>query len=397
MHDVTVIDDPAAAEASLDPIRARLLSALAEPGSATTLATRTGLTRQKANYHLRALERHGLIELVEERRKGNCTERVLQATAASYVISPTALSAVAPDPRARRISARRAGCWPSRGGWCPRSASSSPAVGRRRQAGRDPRHRQRGPLRVGQDRAAFAAELADAVNGLVAKYHDEHATGGRKHRFVVALHPRITNDTRSPGHESRIRDHPRGRPARRAGGCLDRDHRRHRCLAVPDGWRSPQAARRPGRAGSRPGIRRTASSFGWRRPTARSTRSSTRSRRATGGTAHLSYVHSGILADDWEDQYDGSAGTPTLPAHARAVPRALQRPPVTYVGQPSAGIEGPRPPASGGDGHATRGARDRRRRGGGRRGPRRRRRRLLDGVIDDLTAEFMAFAPTTGS
>ena len=39
-----------------------------------------------------------LVELVEERRKGNCTERVLQATAASYVISPTALSAVAPDP-----------------------------------------------------------------------------------------------------------------------------------------------------------------------------------------------------------------------------------------------------------------------------------------------------------
>src|SRR5215216_4973503 len=98
MHDVAVIDDPAAAEASLDPIRARLLAELAEPGSASTLGARVGLSRQKANYHLRALERHGLVELVEERRKGNCTERVLQATAASYVISPTALSAVAPDP-----------------------------------------------------------------------------------------------------------------------------------------------------------------------------------------------------------------------------------------------------------------------------------------------------------
>src|SRR5258707_1759501 len=98
MHDVTVIDDPAAAEASLDPIRSRLLAELAEPGSASTLAARVGLTRQKANYHLRALERHGLVELVEERRKGNCTQRVLQATAASYVISPAALSEVAPDP-----------------------------------------------------------------------------------------------------------------------------------------------------------------------------------------------------------------------------------------------------------------------------------------------------------
>src|SRR3954464_3461663 len=98
MHGVTVIDDPAAAEASLDPIRARLLAVLAEPGSASTLAARVGLTRQKANYHLRALERHGLVELVGERRGGTCPERVLQARAGSYVISPTALSDVAPDP-----------------------------------------------------------------------------------------------------------------------------------------------------------------------------------------------------------------------------------------------------------------------------------------------------------
>ena len=84
-------------QVSLDPIRARLLAELAEPGSASTLADQTGLSRQKANYHLRALERHGLVELVEERRKGNCIERVLRATAASYVISPTALSAVAPS------------------------------------------------------------------------------------------------------------------------------------------------------------------------------------------------------------------------------------------------------------------------------------------------------------
>ncbi len=57
MFDVAVIEDPAAAEVSLDPMRARLLAELAEPGSATTLANRVGLPRQKVNYHLRALER----------------------------------------------------------------------------------------------------------------------------------------------------------------------------------------------------------------------------------------------------------------------------------------------------------------------------------------------------
>jgi DNA-binding transcriptional ArsR family regulator len=91
MFEVAVIEAPAAAEASLDPMRARLLAELAEPASATVLAARVGLARQKVNYHLRALERHGLVELVEERRKGNVTERMMRATAASYVISPTAL------------------------------------------------------------------------------------------------------------------------------------------------------------------------------------------------------------------------------------------------------------------------------------------------------------------
>ena len=192
MHDVTVIDDPAAASASLDPIRARLLSALADPGSATTLAATTGLTRQKVNYHLRALEHHGLIELVEERRKGNCTERVMQATAESYVISPTALSAVAPDPR--RAPDQRSARWLL--GVAGRLVSEvGELIARAGAAGK--------PLATlgidsevrfasAKDRAAFAVELADAVNGLVAKYHDEHATRGRDHRFVVALHPKIT-------------------------------------------------------------------------------------------------------------------------------------------------------------------------------------------------------------
>src|SRR3569833_2369331 len=92
MEDVAVIEDSTAAEISLDPMRSRLLAALAEPGSATSLAAKVGLPRQKVNYHLRTLEQHGLVELVEERRKGNVTERIMRATAASYVISPAALA-----------------------------------------------------------------------------------------------------------------------------------------------------------------------------------------------------------------------------------------------------------------------------------------------------------------
>jgi DNA-binding transcriptional ArsR family regulator len=189
--DVAVIDDPLAAEASLDPTRARLLAELAEPRSATMLAQRVGLPRQQVNYHVRALERHGLVELVEERRKGNCTERLLRATAASYVISPAALGAVQPDPARApdRLSAR----------WLLALAAqlvrdvgelvtgANRAGQRVATFGLDARVRFASPAA----RAAFAEELADAVAALVAKYHDESAPGGRDHRLVVAAHPSV--------------------------------------------------------------------------------------------------------------------------------------------------------------------------------------------------------------
>ncbi|HET6919372.1 MAG TPA: helix-turn-helix domain-containing protein, partial [Jiangellaceae bacterium] len=100
MQDVEVIESAEAAAAALDPVRARLLGELAVPASAAGLAARVGIARQKVNYHLKALEAHGLLELSEERRHGGITERVLQASAASYVVSPAAVSASAADPDA---------------------------------------------------------------------------------------------------------------------------------------------------------------------------------------------------------------------------------------------------------------------------------------------------------
>src|SRR5258707_15675809 len=108
MLDVEVIDDPATATVALDPVRSRLLSELAEPASAANLATRVGLARQKVNYHLRALEAHGLVRVAEQRQWGGLTERLLVATAASYVVSPGALGQVSSDPARShdRLSAR---------------------------------------------------------------------------------------------------------------------------------------------------------------------------------------------------------------------------------------------------------------------------------------------------
>lgn len=190
MQELTVIADPAAAEAALDPIRARLLAALTEPGSATTLAATVGMPRQKINYHLRKLEEHGLVELVQERRRGGLTERVLQATAAGYVISPAALPALAPDPGRSpdRLSAR----------WLVAVAARTVREVGELIAGAAKAGKRVATLTVdgevrfasAADRAAFADELTGAITALVAKYHDDAAPGGRPHRIVVAVHPK---------------------------------------------------------------------------------------------------------------------------------------------------------------------------------------------------------------
>ncbi|WP_281689322.1 ArsR/SmtB family transcription factor [Pseudonocardia thermophila] len=58
------------------PVRARILTELATaPGSASSLARTLGIPRQKINYHLRQLEEHGIVQLIEERRRSGLTER----------------------------------------------------------------------------------------------------------------------------------------------------------------------------------------------------------------------------------------------------------------------------------------------------------------------------------
>jgi len=187
--DIQVIHDPAAATIALEPTRSRLLSELATPASAATLAVRVGLARQKVNYHLGTLEAHGLVRLAEERKWGGLTERLLVATAASYVVSPSALGPIAIDPH-REVDRLSASYLIALGARLVREVAD--LVRRAKEARQrlatlavDTEVRFRSPA----DRAAFSAELADAITKLVSKYHDESAPGGRAHRLMVVAHP----------------------------------------------------------------------------------------------------------------------------------------------------------------------------------------------------------------
>jgi hypothetical protein len=62
----------------------------------------------------------------------------------------------------------------------------------------------------------------------------------------------------------------------------------------------------------------------------------------SGDTAHLRYVHSGILAEEWEDQYDAIDGHTDFYLHTLGqYLEHFNGRRVSYVGQPSSGIDGP--------------------------------------------------------
>ena len=194
----------------LNRTRRELVEQLTEPDSASGLARRLGLPRQRINYHLRELERQGLVECVEERRKGNCTERLVRATARSFGISPEALGLVGSSHASQ-----------DRGS----AAYLMGAAARTLQdvAALDARARHEGKtlatLTLEADvrfasaasRAAFASDLADAVARLVARHHDARAPGGRPFRIMTCIHPAASNTAS---------------PARPAGGAARRRKKR---------------------------------------------------------------------------------------------------------------------------------------------------------------------------
>lgn len=190
MNDLEVIDDPAVAAIALEPMRNRLLSELSQPASASTLSSRVGLTRQKVNYHLRRLESAKLVRMSGKKRWGGITERLMVASATSYVISPRALGRVAADP-AHTVDRLSASYLIALAGRVVREVGqlfrrSKELDKRLATLSIDTEVR----FRSAEDRAAFSRDLTAAVAQLVSRYHDESAPGGRRHRLLVAAYPK---------------------------------------------------------------------------------------------------------------------------------------------------------------------------------------------------------------
>jgi DNA-binding transcriptional ArsR family regulator len=189
MRDVFVIDSWEIASVLLDPTRQLLLERLSSPDTAANIARGLGLPRQRLGYHIRELERHGLIEQVEERKRGNCVERVIQATARRFIISPAALGQLGAEPD--QVSD---------------SMSSSYLIATAAQTIRDVSalqerarvaEKQLPTMTIQVDvrfetptaRGAFVDELAAFLADAVQKHHAPAATRGRDYRFTIAGYP----------------------------------------------------------------------------------------------------------------------------------------------------------------------------------------------------------------
>lgn len=186
---LAVIENAGGVAALLSPLRRDILERLHEGAdSASGVARRLGLPRQKINYHFRKLEKEGFLELAGEAQRRGCMERLFRPTARAYLIRPDLLGGLEGD--AGQVRDR---------------FSSACLIALAAQTLRDVALLRRGAekaekrlatfalqvdvrFRNADQRAAFAEELTDSVARLAARYQDD-SPQGRPYRFVVGGHP----------------------------------------------------------------------------------------------------------------------------------------------------------------------------------------------------------------
>jgi DNA-binding transcriptional ArsR family regulator len=191
---MALLEDSGQVRAALSPLRRELLDLLHEPASASELGARLGLPRQKVNYHLGVLERAGLVRLVETRARRGCTERILQATAAEFVVDPQLMG----EPRTLRSQDRFAA------DHLIQVAADTVRDVSRQQAGADEAQKRlltftiEAEVSFGQpaDVYRFTDALAEAVQVAASEFALE--SGGQRYRVVVGGHPAPQPDRSEP-------------------------------------------------------------------------------------------------------------------------------------------------------------------------------------------------------
>ena len=214
-----VLTDASQLATALSPLRMRVLREMQEPQSATTLAPRLGLPRQTLNYHLRELEREGFLEIVEERPRRGCIERMLKVTSRAFVVNPALLGALSDDPDQARDRFSSAFLLAT----ATRLIRDVAVLDARARAVKQRLATFTMDTEVGfESPAAYRAvteELATTVTTLAAK-DDTSTAKSRRFRVVIGSHPAVTKSEADAAAETAAyrrtrRSKPRRNNARR--------------------------------------------------------------------------------------------------------------------------------------------------------------------------------------
>lgn len=207
---MALLEEPEKLRGALAPLRRQLLSRLRAPASATELAHELGISRQKVNYHLRKLEDAGFVELVEQRQRRGCVERVVQARADAYIIDPSLMSGAGASrsgdpagqlsPKITKAGDRHAA------DHLVESASATVRDVTRMQVAAEEAGRRlltftlETKVRLAEpaDLHRFTEALASAVAGVVAEFD---APGGRPYRLLGVGHPSPRAGEQSEGEQ----------------------------------------------------------------------------------------------------------------------------------------------------------------------------------------------------
>lgn len=193
--EIEVVRDHRRASALLHPLRLRILRQTAEPASATEVASRLGLPRQRVNYHFRQLIRVGFLRPAGSRRKRNMVEKRYLASAQGYVISPEIVGEARADWR--RVEDMQSAAYLIALLAHAESdlARLFPTAGKNRPPARTMSLKTQFRLRTEQERERFARAVRQALADVVfrqttpAVREDGGAGPGTLHRLVLACYP----------------------------------------------------------------------------------------------------------------------------------------------------------------------------------------------------------------
>ncbi len=187
MQEVLYIDDVERAGALLKPLRVELLRRMIEPRTCQELGDALGETPQKIYYHVKVLEKAGLVQKVAERRVRGINEGRYQASARSYWMSPRLVGQVGGGQTARDqlslgyILGIAEQLQADIGQLARRVGEDTPSLGLSAEI----------YLEDGNRRAAFLDEVREAVQGIAEKYGQ--VTGieadPEAYRLMIACYP----------------------------------------------------------------------------------------------------------------------------------------------------------------------------------------------------------------